>query len=175
MPIELKPRDPLDLAQEVPGGSLADVLTQLAEAVAEGQARLDLSSAEVAKQLADARVSIVPAIRQIIEPDGTMRFEQAAPIQASLLDLGLQPTFYAFSEATAEIAMDLKVVETATEQGQSKKQFLFAGTRSLRTERRLNREIRVYSKLSAKLVPVPAPQLLGPARTVEDRRPGGGV
>jgi hypothetical protein len=52
---------------------------------------------------------------------------------------------------------------------------LFASTRSLRTERKLNRDVKISSKMSAKLVPVPAPPLLGPVRDVEDRREGGGA
>lgn len=176
MPIDLTPRDPLEPTQELPGASVAEVLTQLAEAIAEGQARLDLSSAEVVRVLSETKVSIIPSIRQIIAEDGSVRFEQAEPVKVSLLDLGVLPTFFAFSEATVEVAMDVKVVESVTETGTSKQRtFLFAGTRSLRTERRLNRDVRVHSKLSAKLVPVPVPTLLEPTRVVEDQREGGGV
>jgi hypothetical protein len=176
MAISLTPRDPLEPVKEVPGGSLAEVLTQLAEAIAEGQARLDISSAQVIQELSNAKVSIIPSIRQIIEEDGTVRFEQAEPLEVSMLDLGVMPTFFAFSEATAEIAMDLKVVENITESGTSKRRVsLFAGTRSLRTERRLNRDVSVHTKISAKLVPVPAPALVEPTRILEDRRDGGGT
>jgi hypothetical protein len=176
MAISLTPRDPLEPVKEVPGGSLAEVLTQLAEAIAEGQARLDLSSAQVIQELSKTEVSIVPSVRQIIEEDGTVRFEQAAPLKVSLLDLGVMPTFFAFSEATAEVAMDLKVVENTTESGTSERRVsLFAGTRSLRTERRLNRDVSIHTKVSAKLVPVPAPALVEPTRISEDRREGGGT
>ncbi len=72
--------------------------------------------------------------------------------------------------------MDLKVVENITESGTSKRRVsLFAGTRSLRTERRLNRDVSVHTKISAKLVPVPAPALVEPIRILEDRRDGGGT
>ncbi len=97
MAISLTPRDPLEPVKEVPGGSLAEVLTQLAEAIAEGQARLDISSAQVIQELSNAKVSIIPSIRQIIEEDGTVRFEQAEPLEVSMLDLGVMPTFFAFS------------------------------------------------------------------------------
>lgn len=173
MPIRLTPRDSLDPARELPGASLADLITQLAEAIAEGQAKLDLSAAGVIEELANAKVSIVPAVRQIIEADGSIRFEQAKPLEVSLLELGLQPTFYAFSEATVEVAMDLRVVEE-TQSNQPVRKGLFASTQSLRLERKLNRDVKVSSKITAKLIPVPAPSLLQPVRSVEDRRPGGG-
>ena len=176
MTFDLEPRDPLAPGEELPDAPLAEVLTKLAEAVAEGQARLDLSSAQVVRELATTRVSIVPSIRQIIREDGTVDYEQGRVLEASLLELGVTPTFYAFSEATAEVAMDLKVSESTTESSTAQpRTFLSVATRSLRTERRLNRDVSVHSKLSAKLVPVPIPGRLEPTVTVEDRREGGGV
>ncbi|HBY60853.1 MAG TPA: hypothetical protein DEH78_13605 [Solibacterales bacterium] len=175
MPIQLSPRNALDPQQELPGASLADFVTSIAEAVAESQAKLDLASAEVAKELASTKVEFIPEIRQIIEADGTSRFEQAKPIQVSLLELGLQPTFYAFSEATIEVAMDLRVVEQTSSVSNSKSRTLFASTQSLRTERKLNRDVKVSSKFVAKIVPVPGPALLQPVRSIDDQRPGGGA
>jgi|SRR5215210_381708 len=169
MPIQLTPRDALAPARELPGAPLADLVTQLAEAVAEGQAKLDLSAAEVAQQLAGTRVQFVPEIRQIIDEKGNMKFETAKPVELSLLELGIQPTFYAFSEATVEVAMDLKIVED-TQSKPTSKTALFANTRSLRLERKLNRNVTISSKITAKLMPVPAPQLLTPVRSVEDNR-----
>ncbi|MCH8338392.1 MAG: hypothetical protein IH858_06060 [Chloroflexi bacterium] len=176
MAIDLTPKDPLEPTRELPGTPFAELLTQMAEAIAEGQARLDLSSAEVLRALSETSVSIIPNIQQIIAEDGSVRFEQSEPMSVSLLDLGILPTFFAFSEASVEVVMDLKTVESITERGTSKKRtFLFAGTQSLRTERRLNRDVSVHSKLSVKLVPVPAPALLEPTRIVEDQGEGGGV
>ena len=175
MPISLTQRDPLEPTQELAGGSLSDILTSLAEAVAEGQARLDLSSAEVTQQLAATKVKVVPSVKQIIEKDGSVKFEQADPIEVSLLELGLQPTFFAFSEAVAEIAFDLQVQETVNSQTNEDKRKLFGATRSLRLERRLNRDLKISSKITARIVPVPAPSMLQPERTVVDKRENGGV
>lgn len=170
MAIRLTPRDVLEPGRELPGASLADLIAQLAEAVAEGQAKLDLSAAAVAEELASIRVQFIPEIRQIIDKNGSMSFEQAKSVDVSLLELGIQPTFYAFSEATVEVAMDLKVVEEVQSAGTTAQKVLFATTQSLRLERKLNRDVKISSKLMAKLVPVPAPQLLAPVRTVEDNR-----
>ena len=169
MAIQLTTRDALTPARELASASLADLVTQLAEAVAEGQAKLDLSAAEVAQQLAGTRVQFIPEIRQIIDEKGNMKFETAKPVELSLLELGIQPTFYAFSEATVEVAMDLKIVED-TQSTTNSKTVLHANTQSLRLERKLNRDVTISSKITAKLVPVPAPQLLTPGRTVEDNR-----
>jgi hypothetical protein len=169
MAIQLTPRDALDPARELPGASLADIVTQMAEAIAEGQAKLDLSAAAVTKELAETKVEFIPEIRQIIEQDGSMRFEAATPVQASLLDLGIQAHFYAFAEAVVEVAMDVHVVEEGQTSGSPTKG-LFANTQSLRLERKLNRDVKISSKVTAKLIPVPAPQLLATVRTVEDNR-----
>jgi hypothetical protein len=169
MPIQLTPRDPLAPGRELPGAPLADLVTQLAEAIAEGQAKLDRSAAEVAGQLAATRVQFVPEIRQIIDEKGNTTFETAKPVELSLLELGITPTFYAFSEATVEVAMDLKIVED-TQSTTNSKTRLIANTQAVRVERKLNRNVTISSKISAKLVPVPAPQLLTPVRTVEDNR-----
>jgi hypothetical protein len=173
MAISLTPRQLEQVPAELSAAPLADVLARLAEAVAEGQAKLDLASAEVMAQLATTMVKIVPEVRQIIEADGTRRFERADPVELSLLDIGLRPTFYAFAEATAEVAMDLKIVEEVSG-GTTTRPALLAATQALRTERRLNRDVRVSTRITAKLVPVPGPASLGPVTSVEDRREGGG-
>src|SRR5205823_4762055 len=115
------------------------------------------------------RVPFIPQIHQIIDEKGNVRFETAKPVEVSLLELGIQPTFYAFSEAVVEVAMDLKIVEE-TQSSSPGKTTLFAHTQSLRQERKLNRNVTVSSKITAKLVPVPAPPLLTPVRVVEDNR-----
>ena len=176
MAFDLRAREAQEPTDELAGAPLGEMITQLAESIAEGQARLDLSSAELLKELAETKVAIVPEVRRVIEANGQVRFEQAEPKEVSLLELGMVPTFYAFSEATVEVAMDLQVVERSTETGSTKKKpFLFGSTRSLRTERRLNRDLRVHSKVKATLTPVPAPPLVGPTRSVDDRREGGGA
>jgi hypothetical protein len=170
---DLEPRDPLEPTQELPDAPLAEVITQLAEGVAEGQARLDLSAAQVASVLANSRVSVIPSVTQIVSEDGTTRYETASPVEVSLLELGITPTFYAFSEATAEVAMDLKVTESITETDTSEQRaFLTMGTRSLRMERRLNRDVTAHSRLSVKLVPVPTPVRLEPTTITVDEGEG---
>lgn len=157
--------DPATPVHETPSVSFPDLVRMVAEAIAEGQASLDRASAEMVSELAATPVQIVPAITETVDEDGNVSFEQAPPRQVSLLELGVTPTFYQFSEARVEVVMDLKVVETEEERGSGKRRLgLFAGTSEIRAERKLMRDVTVSSKLTATLVPVPAPLRLEPVR-----------
>jgi hypothetical protein len=170
MAFNLTPKNLSEPTQELLGADLAELITKLAEAVAEGQARLDLSSAQVLQELARTQVSIVPSIRQIVTEEGAVSYEQASPVQVSLLELGMLPTFFAFSEATVEVAMDLKVVEQINSSGTvNSRQSLFAATKSLQTQRRLNRDVSISTKMTVKLVPVPPPSRLNVILNVENQ------
>ena len=82
-----------------------------------------------------------------------------------MLELGVEPTFYQFSEAKLDVAMDLKIVENETESGDQKRRYsLFAETANIRFERKLRRDVTVASKFSATMVPVPKPLRIGAER-----------
>lgn len=145
--------------------SFTDLVRMMAEGIADAQAELDRTSAELVTEFAAMRVEIVPQITENVAADGTVTYEQAGPVEMSLLELGLAPTFYQFNQATVEVAMDLEVVESIDEEGTGKRRFgLFAGTASVRAERKLNREVSTSSKLTATLVPVPSPLRTEPTR-----------
>lgn len=156
---------------EVAEVSFGDLVRMLAESIADGQAALDRSSAELVVELANTHVDVVPRITETVQADGSITYETAAAQSVSLLELGVTPTFYAFSEATVEVSMDLKLVESLTETTEGKRFGLFAGTSSLRAERKLNRDVTVSSKLTATLVPVPSPLRLTPERTTTSTPP----
>lgn len=147
--------------RETPSTSFADLVRMLAESIADAQASLDRTSAELVKEFAETTVEIIPNMTQTIQPDGSIKYETAEPQEVSLLNLGVRPTFYQFSEATVEVVMDIEVVETQTEDG---KRFmnLFAQTYNVKYERKLNRDVKTSSKLTATLVPVPMPVGLEP-------------
>lgn len=151
--------------RETSSTSFADLLRMLAEGIADAQASLDKTSADMVVDLANTKVDMVPRITETIDEAGNITFTQAPAQEVSLLDLGVTPTFYQFSEAKVEVAMDLKIVENETESGDRKKRYgLFAETSNIRFERKLNRDVKVSSKISATLVPVPKPLRLEPAR-----------
>lgn len=148
--------------KETPSTSFADLVRMLAESIADAQASLDRASAEMVKEFAETRVSIIPNTTQTIHPDGSITYETGEAQEVSLLNLGVRPTFYQFSEAKIEVVMDIEIVETETEDGQ-KRNSLFAQTYNVKYERKLNRDVKTSSKLTATLVPVPMPVGLEPA------------
>jgi hypothetical protein len=153
-------------AREVTAVSFADLVRMLAEGVADAQAALDRSSAEMVEELAATRVPWVPELREVIDEAGQVGYEPSPPREVSLLGLGITPAFYQFSEARVEVTLDIAIVETATEsRSGGSRTWLRADTGTLRAERKLNREVGAHSKLTATLVPVPMPAGLEPMRT----------
>jgi hypothetical protein len=155
--------------QETASTSFADLVRLMAEGIADAQMALDRSAAAMVTELAETRVDIIPSITEQVAADGTVTFESGKPQSVSLLELGVKPTFYQFSQATVEVSMDLKLVEQVNEDGTRKTGSLglFAETSNIRFERKLNRDVSVHSKITATLVPVPAPlRLEVPRRTV---------
>lgn len=154
---------------ETPSTSFADLVRMLAEGIADAQLALDRSSADMVTELAETRVNVVPTITETVAEDGTVTYAQGASQSVSLLELGVKPTFYQFSQATVEVSMDLKLVEQLNEDGTRKKGAigLLADTSSIRFERKLNRDVSVHSRMTATLVPVPAPLRIDvPRRTI---------
>ncbi|MDO8635853.1 MAG: hypothetical protein Q7R34_06345 [Dehalococcoidia bacterium] len=151
--------------REVPSTSFADLIRMLAEGIAEAQLSLDRSSAEMLTELADTKVSIVRNVTETIDEKGNVTYKSGEPQSVSLLELGMMPAFYQFSQATVEVAMDLQIVEneSGTEETKGRKT-LFANTSDLRLERKLNRDLKISSKLTATLVPVPMPLRIEPVR-----------
>jgi hypothetical protein len=151
--------------------SFADLVRMLAEGIADAQLNLDRTSAGLVEELARTVVPLVPEIRESVDSEGRVRFEQADPVSVSLLELGVTPTFYQFSQATVEVSMDVKLVETEQESGRGRRLGLRIGTAALQAERKLNREVTAHSKLTATLVPVPMPARLEPSRAISPREP----
>lgn len=150
--------------RETPSTSFGDLVRMLAEGIADAQVSLDRASAEMVLELANTKVKIIPSVTETIDEQGNITFTQGEPQEVSLLHLGVRPTFYQFSQAVVEVAMDIKIVETSTEKG-DRRLTLFADTSNVRFERALNRDVRISSKLTATLVPVPMPLRLQPVQT----------
>jgi hypothetical protein len=150
--------------RETPSASFGDLVRMLAEGIADAQASLDRASAEMVVELANTEVEIIPTVTETIDENGIVQYTNGAPQTVSLLQLGVRPTFYQFSQAVVEVVMDVKIVENETETGQ-RRFSLFANTSDVRFERKLNRDVKISSKLTATLVPVPMPLRLEPVIT----------
>lgn len=172
----------------------AELLRNLAFAVAEGQLELDRSSIETLKFLVNNQVDIIPEIAEIIEPavrtvtisgaegpqdiavtGANIRASGAAPVTMNLLQAGLMPTFYQFTEAVVEVklSISMKQVQTSETSGAGRMGLYTGGYRALafgspvnfRTSNTYSYTAQGASVLRATMRPVPPPPRLIP-RTV---------
>lgn len=165
------------VGQELLDVPLPDMVAKLAIGVAEAQRALDENSVETAIALADTEIDVVPALTQNIAADGTVTFVQADAIEMSLLQVGLNPTFYQFQEASIEVTMDIKTTtstETNVKVGLKAKVGFAMWSASVRVDvehnRKFGKEVKGTSRLFTKMVPVPPPPRIFPELTVIDQR-----
>ncbi len=159
---------PETIVSKVPSTSFGDLVRMLGESIADAQMSLDKASAEMMTELAETKVNVVRNITETVDEKGNITYKNSPPQSISLLELGMLPSFYQFSQATVEVALDLTVVEneSSTEKG---KKTLFANTSTIQMERKLNKDLKITSKLTATLVPVPPPIRIEPSRTTETK------
>ncbi|MGI4879961.1 MAG: hypothetical protein ACRYG4_21005 [Janthinobacterium lividum] len=155
---------PTQTFPETANVSFGDLVRMLAEGIADAQAALDRSSAEMAVELAATKIDIVPTITETVAADGSVTFAAGATQTVSLLEIGLTPTFYQFSEATIDVAMDVHLVESEDSTTKEKRSGLFVSTREVTLDRKFNRDTTSSTRMTAKLVPVPSPLRIDPVR-----------
>jgi hypothetical protein len=165
------------VGQELLDVPLPDMVSKLAMGVATAQHALDMNSVEVAKELGKTEIPIVPKITETIDDKGMVTFKAADPIKMSLITVGLNPTFYQFSESTIEVTMDIKTTtneELGVKGSLEAKGGWGAVSVSVKVEASFNRkfgkEVHGTSKLMVKLVPVPPPPRIFPVVEVIDNR-----
>jgi hypothetical protein len=159
---------------------MPDMVAKLGQGIADAQHQLDMNSVEVAKTLAETEIEVVPAITRTINADGSVDYSSADPIDVSLLQAGLFPTFYQFSEATIEVEMDIKTTtSTETQVDVSAGAKMGFGLWSARVDidvshnRKFGKEVHGTSRLVTTMQPVPAPPYLFPEVETVDNRPTG--
>jgi hypothetical protein len=136
----------------------------MAESVADAQVKLDYNMAETMTRFAETKVEVIPRVVRTIQPDGSVVDEPAEPEERSLLELGIMPERYQFSEATLDVEFDLSFAtdETDTSEGKKKARFR-VDTSEAHHRRRYHGEANTTAKISARLVPVPTPASFSPA------------
>lgn len=160
----------MSVGQELLDVPFPEMVTNLALGIASAQAALDKNSVETAKSLSENKVDIIPYFEEKTNPDtGLQELTAGEPQEMSLLQVGLNPTFYQFSETLIEVTMDIK---TTTSEESSVKVTAEAHIgwgcwgASVKTEAAFNRkfgkEVHGTSKLMVKMVPVPPPPRLYP-------------
>ena len=181
-------RDLLDLP-------FAEVVRNLALAIADGQTALDHNSLETLKTLVETEVDLITEMTEIIQParrlvnvdGGTIPVTGAeviatgAPMQRmSMFQAGLLPTFYQFTEAAVEVRLSITMREDSSTESASRSApqdrvgFAWLGmgasrahasTVDYRSANKYNYEASGASVLRATMRPVPPPSRLEPVIT----------
>jgi hypothetical protein len=178
---------------DVPFGQM---VLSLAMAIAEGQRALDRTSLETARALALERVRLVDEITEVIyykppvearDRDGNvMTDENGNPIRVTgadvsyepsfndytLLQAGLFPTFYQFTESIIEVKMSISSKTTSSTEfeagaslGINYGPVSFAAHANFKTSQTYSYSVEGSSLLRTTLKPVPPPSRLTP-RTI---------
>jgi hypothetical protein len=109
---------------EVPFG---DLISNIAQGIAEGQRALDLASIQTLIALSQTQVDVIPEMTEVLTPQPFsvpvsghpsvevtgVRVQASAsePVQMNALQAGILPTFYQFTEATIELKLSLQMRE----------------------------------------------------------------
>ncbi len=166
------------VGQELLAVPLPEMVMKLGLGIAEAQRALDENSVETSVMLAETTVPLILAVTQTIAADGSVSFVNADPVDVSLLQIGLMPTFYQFSEATIEVTMDIKTTssrETNVKVSAKAKVGFGCFSASVSVDvshnRKFGKTVHGTSRLVTKMVPVPPPPRIAPELTVIDNRP----
>ena len=173
------------IGQELLDVPIADMVRDLAAAVAEGQLSLDRASIETLKFLAsDANaIELIPQITEVIAPAPSIVVvggnnvtvpgfsvtqQPVAPVKTTLLQAGLLPTFYQFTEALIEVKLSITLKETSATQTEGRPGFArrgvmaFAAPVNFRNASTYSHTAEGSSLLRVTMKPVPAPVRLAP-------------
>lgn len=118
----------MSIGQELLDVPFPDMIYKMANAIAQGQRKLDKASLDTARALAKAKVKVIPDIYEIVEkkkisdmldagatlPTGAgdtdtiaVRTETAKAVDMTLMQAGLLPTFYQFTESLIEVKISI--------------------------------------------------------------------
>jgi hypothetical protein len=166
------------VGQELLDVPLPDMVSKLALGIAAGQSALDENSVETAQLLADTTIGLVLSVTQTIDKDGNVSYTQSPPVDVSLLQIGLMPTFYQFSKSEIEVSMDIKTTtssETNVKVGAKAKAGFGLWSASVRMDashsRKSGKDVHGTSHLIVTMEPVPPPPRIAPEVIVVDNRP----
>jgi len=113
----------MTIGQDLLAVPFPDMVYNLARAIADGQKRLDKNSLNTLKELSRTTFKFIESITEVLQPDpidvdidGTtitvtgvkVKTSFADPTPLTLLQAGLTPTFYQFTEALIEVKISLK-------------------------------------------------------------------
>jgi hypothetical protein len=175
----------MSVGQDLLDIPFADLVRNLAAAIAEGQLALDKSSIDTLRFLMakENEVAIVPEIAEIIEPSVRqvrvggkdvpitgvgIRASGAAPVLMTLLQAGLMPTFYQFTEASIEVKLAITMKRTDSSETSGRPGFAgrgvmaFGSAVNFRNSNTYSYTAQGSSTLKVTMRPVPPPSRLMP-------------
>jgi hypothetical protein len=184
---------------DVPFG---EMVRNLGLAIAEGQTAMDRNSLETLKELVATEVEIITEVTEVVEPvtrevtaGGETIEVTGAQIDATgvgpetrtinMLQAGLLPTFYQFTEALVDVKLSItmredRAAQSTSQQGASEysregavwwgfgSSRAYASSVDYRTQNTYGYQATGASHLHATLRPVPPPSRLAPAVTTID-------
>lgn len=134
----------MSIGQELLDVPFPEMIFKMAKAIAQGQSRLDKASLDTARALARAQVLVIPEIFEIVEtkklkdsaedplklPGNSgdsntiaVRSELGKPVSMSLLQAGLLPTFYQFTESLIEVKISISHRTSGTSEFEAGSEF----------------------------------------------------
>ena len=173
------------IGQELLDVPIADMVRDLAAAVAEGQLSLDRASIETLKFLASEAnaIDLIPQVTEVIAPtlstvtvNGSdvqvpgisVTQQPTTPVRTTLLQAGLLPTFYQFTEALIEVKLSITLREAGSTQTAGRPGFArrgamaFAAPVNFRNASTYSHTTEGSSLLRVTMKPVPPPVRLTP-------------
>jgi len=128
----------MGVGQDLLNVPFPQMVMNLAFAIAQGQLALDRTSLATARMLAREKVMLIQEVHEIIEPDikpvivtvndkdgkpktetivvtgAKIKFESMEPEEFTLMQAGLMPTFYQFTESIIEVKMAISQKSTSS-------------------------------------------------------------
>lgn len=140
----------MSIGQELLDVPFPDMIYKMANAIAQGQRKLDKASLDTARALAKAKVMVIPDIYEIVEkkklsdtlesgvtlPGATtgdidtiaVKTVSAKAVEMTLMQAGLLPTFYQFTESLIEVKISI------SHRSSSQSEFEFGASLEVSTE-----------------------------------------
>jgi len=175
----------MSVGQELLNVPFPQMVRSLAMAIADGQRALDKSSVDTARLLAQERIALIEEIHEVIKPafdqveldDGTKITITGATVDAkstdpkdyTLMQAGLFPTFYQFTESIIEVKMAISSRTSSTSEleagaslGINYGPVSFAAHVNFKSSQTYSYSVEGSSLLRTTLKPVPPPARINP-------------
>jgi hypothetical protein len=175
----------MSVGQELLNVPFPQMVRSLAMAIADGQRALDRSSVDTARLLAQEKIALIEEIHEVIKPafddveldDGTTVRITGATVDATstppkaytLMQAGLFPTFYQFTESIIEVKMAISSRTSSTSEleagaslGINYGPVSFAAHVNFKSSQTYSYSVEGSSLLRTTLKPVPPPARISP-------------